>query len=87
MKALTNRQQEVLSFLVDWTSENASPPSVREIKDGLGIKHPNQVQGILVALEKKRFIARKLGKHRSISVLREKDVSRETFLLNKRTAK
>ncbi|MGP1458734.1 MAG: transcriptional repressor LexA [Treponema sp.] len=62
MKEITDRQQEVLSFIADFTKKNAYPPTVREISAHFGISL-RAVQDHLAALQKKGFLA--AGKHRS----------------------
>ena len=62
MKKITGRQQEVLSFIADFTKENVYPPTVREISEHFAISL-RAVQDHLAALQKKGFLA--AGKHRS----------------------
>ena len=62
MKNITARQQEVLSFIADFTKKNVYPPTVREISEHFGISL-RAVQDHLAALQKKGFLA--AGKHRS----------------------
>ncbi len=71
-KRLTPRQQEVLDVIVQEIETNGFPPTVREIRDLIGV---NSIRGASVhldALEKKGFI-RRLTKARGIQVLRRGD--------------
>lgn len=68
-KQLTPRQEEVLNLIVQEIEANGFPPTVREIRDLIGV---NSIRGASVhldALEKKGFI-RRLTKARGIQVLR-----------------
>ena len=62
MTALTQRQQEVLKFMLDYQRANGMPPTIREISAFLGTKYINGAVGHLARLEKKGVVRkRKLG--------------------------
>ncbi|HHH75998.1 MAG TPA: hypothetical protein ENL03_03110 [Phycisphaerae bacterium] len=69
MKTLTEKQQIVLEFLRDYSSEHGFPPSMREIGLGIGVANVSAVRGHLAALEKKGYISKDTDKARSIRVL------------------
>ncbi|MDR1785585.1 MAG: transcriptional repressor LexA [Spirochaetaceae bacterium] len=74
MKTLTDRQKEVLSFLVEFNREHSFPPTIREICANFGISI-RAVQDHLLALEKKGYIIVSSGekKHsRCIRILQKK---------------
>ena len=58
MKALTNRQQEILDFITMSISERGYPPTIREIGMKMGIRSTNGVNDHLKALERKGFLVR-----------------------------
>lgn len=66
---LTQRQQEVLDIIIGNIEHNGYPPTVRELRDHLGV---NSIRGASIhldALERKGFIQRS-GKARGIKVLK-----------------
>ncbi|MGI5059190.1 transcriptional repressor LexA [Treponema pectinovorum] len=79
MKQITDRQQEVLSFISAFTKDNSFPPTVREISERFSISL-RAVQDHIAALQKKGFISIKPKSSRSIRVLQEDEPERETFV-------
>lgn len=67
MQELTTRQQQVLDFINAYHNEHGSPPTLREISDGLGVKGTATAIAHLNALEKKGYLQRRSGS-RGISV-------------------
>jgi SOS-response transcriptional repressor LexA len=55
---LTERQQSIFDFIVQYTSQQNRPPSYREIMKEFGICSPNGVTCHIRALEKKGLIKR-----------------------------
>lgn len=70
MRQITERQQEVLTFITSYTKENEYPPTVREIGDHFGISL-RAVQDHIAALQKKGFLALSQKRSRSIRVIRD----------------
>ncbi|MCR5290009.1 MAG: transcriptional repressor LexA [Treponema sp.] len=69
MKEATDRQRAVLNFISDFSTENAYPPTVREIGDHFGISL-RAVQGHITALQKKGYISTSEKKRsRSLRIL------------------
>ena len=62
-KGLTDRQQEVLNFIVGYIEGHGYPPTIREMQEGLGIGSLRGVTIHLDALHKKGFIERLGGKN------------------------
>ncbi|MBC2601321.1 transcriptional repressor LexA [Puniceicoccus vermicola] len=58
MKDLTFRQQQILTFIQERSTEQGYWPSIREIQQEFGFKSTNAVVGHLRALEKKGFLER-----------------------------
>ena len=61
-KDLTDRQQQVFSFVVTYLDAHGYPPTIREMQEGLGIGSLRGVTIHLDALHKKGFIERLSGK-------------------------
>lgn len=69
---LTEKQRQILDFIVERVSEQGMPPTLREIASHFGLQSIRSVQTHLDALEKKAFIRRLAGKSRGIELVREK---------------
>lgn len=67
-RGLTQRQEEILRFVVDYTQDNGFPPSIREIGQQFKIGSLRGVTVHLDALEKKGYIER-ANTPRSIKVV------------------
>ncbi len=67
---LTDRQQEVLSFIQSSIVDRGYPPTLREIGEKMGIRSTNGVNDHLKALEKKGFLAREDLKSRALRPLK-----------------
>ena len=65
-KELTDRQIEVLEFIIEHIQETGFPPTIREIGEELQIKSTNGVNDHLKALEKKGYLSREDAKSRAI---------------------
>jgi repressor LexA len=69
-RPLTQRQREVLSFIVGRLRQSGTAPTLREICQRLGINSTNGAADHLVGLERKGcLVYRKDGKARDIAVL------------------
>ncbi len=68
MKELTNRQQEILSFIENHERDNGYWPSIREIQETFDFRSTNAVMGHLRALEKKKCIQRIPGQARTFRI-------------------
>lgn len=69
---LTEKQRQILDFIVERVSEHGLPPTLREIAEKFGLQSVRSVQTHLDALAKKGFIRRLAGKSRGIEVVRER---------------
>lgn len=77
MKNLTDRQKEVLEFIARFTEENGYPPTVREIGENFGISL-RAVQDHIAACQKKGYLSQCQKRSRSIRVLKDDGLVRET---------
>ena len=68
MKGITERQQQVLDYIADYTEENSYPPTVRDISEHFSISL-RAVQDHIAALQKKGFLSQREKKARSLKVL------------------
>lgn len=68
LRELTEKQKQVLEFILDFICRYGHPPTIREICQKFGIASPMGVQGHLKALEKKGYIERNAGKARGIKL-------------------
>lgn len=69
MKEITNRQNEVLTFISEFTEANSYPPTVREIGENFGISL-RAVQDHIAALQRKGYLSQSQKRSRSIKVLK-----------------
>src|SRR3954464_15040822 len=58
MRKLSDRQQRILDFVVEYTGEHGYPPSIREIGQAVGITSTSVVDYNLKALERSGLIRR-----------------------------
>jgi len=72
---LSERQQEILDFLSDFTARKGFPPSVRDIGEAVGLSSSSTVHSHLGALEDKGYIRRDPSSARAISVISRDKVS------------
>ncbi len=66
--ALTDRQQEIYRFIQFFVRTEGTPPTVREIGDGVGLASSSAVHYHLRALTEKGFLTRESRKSRGITL-------------------
>ncbi|HSG19256.1 MAG TPA: transcriptional repressor LexA [Burkholderiaceae bacterium] len=71
MKHLTDRQQEILSFIEAHIAQTGYPPTRAEICQALGFRSPNAAEEHLKALVRKGAISMVAGASRSIRLLQD----------------
>ncbi|MBR2076315.1 MAG: transcriptional repressor LexA [Exiguobacterium sp.] len=71
MKKMSARQQQILDFIKDEVRAKGYPPSVREIREAVGLASSSTVHGHLDRLEKRGLIRRDKTKPRAIEILTE----------------
>ena len=69
MKGLTNRQDEILTYIKEYVVSNGYPPTVREICAAIGVSSPATVHAHLQNLENKGMIKKEETKNRAIELL------------------
>ena len=65
---LTQRQQQVLTYIEEAMTERGYPPSVREIGEAVGLASPSTVHSHLSTLQKLGYLRRDPTKPRAIEV-------------------
>src|SRR4051812_6883187 len=68
MESLTDRQQEVLDYILECNAHTGVTPSTREIQEHFGFASQTAAMNHLRALERKGVIQRQPGKARAVSV-------------------
>lgn len=71
MEELSDRQQQILNFVMEEINQKGYPPSVREIAKAVGLSSPSTVHSHLETLEEKGYIRKDPTKPRAIEVLYE----------------
>ncbi len=71
MDSLTEAQQELYDWLVEYIRENQYPPSLRQMMKAMGLKSPAPVQSRLEHLRTKGYIQWTEGKARTIQLTQE----------------
>ncbi len=66
MDELTDRQKEILDFIVSTSEERGYPPTIREIGEQMDIRSTNGVNDHLKALERKGYLTRAEQQSRSL---------------------
>ena len=68
MEKLTERERRVYDYLCETIEKNGYSPSVRDIKDAIGVKSTSTVHAYLERLEKKGYIHKEQGKSRTVRI-------------------
>jgi repressor LexA len=77
---LTERQQEIWQYLIQYVDDHGYPPTVREIGDAVGLASPSTVHAHLANLERAGLLRRDPTKPRALELVgrrSERDQSRE----------
>jgi repressor LexA len=79
MRKLSERQQRILDFVVEYTGDHGYPPSIREIGQAVGISSTSVVDYNLRALERGGLIRRDREVSRGLGVVGQTTSSRPTM--------
>ncbi len=75
---LTDRQQQIWNYLVDYVDGHGYPPTVREIGEEVGLASPSTVHAHLANLERAGLLRRDPTKPRALELIgRERSVAHE----------
>ncbi len=75
MKGLTERQEEIYRYVVDYVDDRGYPPSIRDVMRHFGFKSPKAAADHFAALERKGFIRRAPELSRAIEILARREPS------------
>lgn len=67
MKPLTDKEKKILNYITEKIQFD-EPPTVRDIKDAIGIKSTATVHAYLLRLEEKGYIKKQSGKSRALKL-------------------
>jgi repressor LexA len=68
VKELTDRQTQVLEYIVKYRQEQGIPPTFREIARHFGVSHQN-VQHLVAFIRKKGLLVWEAGKARTLKAV------------------
>ncbi len=68
VRGLTDRQREVLDFIIRWIEEQGFPPTLQEIAERFRLASVNAARDHLRALERKGYLRRRAGASRSLTL-------------------
>lgn len=68
MKKISEKQQQILEYIVSFTAERGYPPSVREIGAAMGLRSTSTVHSHLEALRQAGLLDRDERKTRALSI-------------------
>ncbi len=75
MENLTQRQQQVLDFIIQFIEANGAPPTLREISAHIGTCGTVTALHHIEAIEKKGYLRRREGSSRGIVLTRKSGIS------------
>ena len=68
-EGLSNRQNEILTFIKKYTAKNNYPPSIREISKGVNLKSPATTHVHVKNLIEKGYLKRNINNHKLLELL------------------
>ena len=71
------KQQEILTYIEQFSSVNGYPPTVREIGEAVGLNSPSTVHGYLKRLERDGKLEKEEGSSRALRIKGMRPVERE----------
>jgi len=80
MRRLSDRQQEILDFVAEYTTDHGYPPSIREIGQAVGISSTSVVDYNLRALERGGMILRDREVSRGLRTVGSSPAARPTMV-------
>jgi repressor LexA len=80
MRKMSERQQKILEFVMEYTADHGYPPSIREIGQAVGISSTSVVDYNLRALERSGLIRRDREVSRGLGVVGQTPAARPTTI-------
>jgi repressor LexA len=74
MEPLTDVQQELYDWLVEYIGENHHAPSIRQMMEAMNLRSPAPVQSRLEHLRRKGYIDWEPGQARTLRIINEEDI-------------
>ena len=68
---LTDKQLQILNFIVEYRKKHSKCPAIREIMGGLGYKSTSPVFMLIEALILKKYLAKQPYKKRNLIILKD----------------
>ena len=68
---LTDKQLQILNFIVEYRKKHSKCPAIREIMDGLGYKSTSGIFTHIEAFILKKYLAKQPYKKRNLIILKE----------------
>lgn len=66
---MTDKQERLLNFILDFHKEYGYPPSIREMAQGMGVSSPSTIKAMLDRLEAKGMLTKSSGRARSLAAV------------------
>lgn len=73
---MTDKQERLLNFILEFHKENGYSPSIREMAQGMGVSSPSTIKAMLDRLEAKGMLSKSSGRARSLTTTIQEDEDR-----------
>ena len=70
---MTDKQERLLNFILDFHKEHGYSPSIREMAQGMGVSSPSTIKAMLDRLEAKGMLTKSSGIARSLTTVIQED--------------
>lgn len=70
---MTDKQERLLQFILDFHKENGYSPSIREMAQGMGVSAPSTIKAMLDRLEAKGMLTKSSGRARSLTTTMQEE--------------
>lgn len=70
---MTDKQERLLNFILDFHKEHGYSPSIREMAQGMGVSSPSTIKAMLDRLEAKGMLTKSSGIARSLTTVMQED--------------
>ena len=70
---MTDKQERLLNFILDFHKEHGYSPSIREMAQGMGVSSPSTIKAMLDRLEAKGMLTKSSGRARSFTAVTQEE--------------
>ena len=70
---MTDKQERLLNFILDFHKEYGYSPSIREMAQGMGVSSPSTIKAMLDRLEAKGMLTKSSGRARSLTAVKHEE--------------